>query len=56
MLFDFCARYGLSIRDTTFEHRVVDKKTWYKVRLSQGSVIDFVIKSSTHQPMVDILW
>jgi len=52
LLFDFCARHGLAITDTMFEHRVVHKCTWNRNTLGQRSMIDFVVISADLRPCV----
>jgi len=46
LLLDFCACHGLAITYTMFEHKVVQKCTWYWTTLGQRSMIDFVIVSA----------
>ncbi|XP_070689082.1 paralemmin 1a [Pempheris klunzingeri] len=52
LLLDFCARHGLAIMNTMFEHRVVHKCTWYQTTLGQRSMINFVVVSSDLRPYV----
>ena len=51
MVFDF-ARDGLSITNTTFEHKEVHKCTWYQISLGPRSMTDFVVVSSDLGPYV----
>lgn len=47
LLPDFCAQHGLSITDTMFKHRAVQKCTWYQAAtFGQRLLIDFTIISS----------
>lgn len=39
LLLDFCADHGLSIMNTTFEHKGAQEYIWYRSTLGQGSGI-----------------
>ena len=50
LLLDFCARHGLSIKNTRFKHKAVHMCTWHQDARGLGSMIDFVVVSSDQRP------
>jgi len=52
LLFDFCARHGLSITNTMFRHKGVHMCTWQQDSLGRSSMIDFVVVLSDLRPYV----